>query len=82
MLDVLLHAFEQAGAPVTSDVNGTTSEGVAFLRMNARNGLRAIEVGAVRGALRRCALRSNQPVPAGHVRVGTHTSCIGGAARP
>jgi choline dehydrogenase len=41
MLDVLLHAFEQAGAPVTSDVNGTTSEGVAFLRMNARNGLRA-----------------------------------------
>lgn len=40
MLDVLLHAFEQAGAPVTSDVNGTTSEGVAFLRMNARNGLR------------------------------------------
>jgi choline dehydrogenase len=40
MLDVLLNAFEQAGAPVTNDVNGTTSEGVAFLRINARNGLR------------------------------------------
>jgi choline dehydrogenase len=40
MLNVLLNAFEQAGAPVTNDVNGTTSEGVAFLRINARNGLR------------------------------------------
>lgn len=40
MIDVMLSAFEEAGAPVTGDLNGTTREGVAFLRMNARNGLR------------------------------------------
>jgi choline dehydrogenase len=40
MLDVMTRAFEQAGAPVANDLNGTTREGVARVRLNAHNGLR------------------------------------------
>lgn len=41
MLDVMTRAFEEAGAPVSSDLNGTTREGVARVRLNAFKGLRA-----------------------------------------
>lgn len=40
MLDVMAKAFEQAGAPVAGDLNGTTREGVARVRLNAHKGLR------------------------------------------
>ncbi|MET0246454.1 MAG: GMC family oxidoreductase N-terminal domain-containing protein [Sphingomonas sp.] len=40
MLDAMLKGFEQAGAPVAGDLNGTTREGVARLRMNGKRGLR------------------------------------------
>ncbi len=40
MLDVMTRAFEEAGAPVSTDLNGTTREGVARVRLNARNGVR------------------------------------------
>lgn len=40
MLDVMTQAFEEAGAPVSTDINGTTREGVARVRLNARDGLR------------------------------------------
>lgn len=40
MLDTMVEAFEEAGAPVSKDVNGTTREGVARVRLNAYKGLR------------------------------------------
>ncbi|WP_313807669.1 GMC family oxidoreductase [Sphingobium sp.] len=40
MLDALAKAFEEAGAPVAADLNGTTREGVARVRLNALKGLR------------------------------------------
>ncbi|GLS98679.1 choline dehydrogenase [Sphingobium jiangsuense] len=40
MLDVMTRAFEEAGAPVATDLNGTTREGVARVRLNAYRGLR------------------------------------------
>jgi choline dehydrogenase len=40
MLDVMTKAFEEAGAPVATDLNGTTREGVARVRLTARNGVR------------------------------------------
>lgn len=40
MLDRMVEAFEEAGAPRSTDLNGTTREGVARLKMNARRGLR------------------------------------------
>jgi choline dehydrogenase len=40
MLDVMTKAFEEAGAPVADDLNGTTREGVARVRLNTRNGVR------------------------------------------
>jgi len=40
MLDTIVKAFEQVGAPVSDDLNGTTREGVARVRLNARNGMR------------------------------------------
>jgi len=41
MFDILTTAFEQAGAPVSPDLNGTTREGVARIRLTAARGLRA-----------------------------------------
>jgi choline dehydrogenase len=40
MLDTIVAAFEQAGAPRSDDLNGTTREGVSRVRLNARRGLR------------------------------------------
>lgn len=40
MLDAMMRGFEEAGAPVSTDLNGTTREGVARLRMNSLKGLR------------------------------------------
>jgi len=40
MLDLMTEAFEEAGAPVAADLNGTTREGVARVRLNAHKGLR------------------------------------------
>lgn len=40
MLDKMVQGFEEAGAPLSADVNGTTREGVARLRMNSLKGLR------------------------------------------
>lgn len=40
MLDTIVEAFAQAGAPVSADLNGTTREGVSLVRLNARRGLR------------------------------------------
>jgi len=40
MLDLMTRAFEEAGAPVATDLNGTTREGVARVRLNAHKGLR------------------------------------------
>lgn len=40
MLDIMTQAFQEAGAPVANDLNGTTREGVARVRLNAYHGLR------------------------------------------
>lgn len=40
MLDAITRAFEEAGAPVSDDLNGITREGVARVRLNTRKGLR------------------------------------------
>jgi len=40
MLDTIVEAFNQAGAPSSQDLNGTTREGVARVRLNMRNGMR------------------------------------------
>lgn len=40
MLDRIVEAFQQAGAPASSDLNGTTREGVSPCRLNTLNGLR------------------------------------------
>ena len=40
ILDRIVDAFGQAGAPVSNDLNGTTREGVSRCRLNTRNGLR------------------------------------------
>jgi len=40
MLDVMTRAFEEAGAPVSNDLNGTTREGVSRVRLNTRRGVR------------------------------------------
>ena len=58
MLDVILKGFEQAGAPVSTDLNGTTREGVARLRMNGRRGLRmSSAVAYLHPAMKRANLR-------------------------
>ena len=58
MLDALLKGFEQAGAPVASDLNGTTREGVSRLRMNGRRGLRmSAAVAYLHPAMKRPNLR-------------------------
>lgn len=40
MLDVMTRAFQEAGAPLAADLNGTTREGVARVRLNAYKGVR------------------------------------------
>lgn len=40
MLDIMMKAFEEAGAPISKDINGTTREGVSRLRMTSAGGLR------------------------------------------
>ena len=40
MLEVMTKAFEEAGGPVVTDLNGTTREGVARVRLTALNGVR------------------------------------------
>ncbi|HZU65386.1 MAG TPA: GMC family oxidoreductase N-terminal domain-containing protein [Novosphingobium sp.] len=40
MFDAMAQAFAEAGAPVSTDLNGTTREGVARVRVNIRKGRR------------------------------------------
>jgi choline dehydrogenase len=40
MLDLIMEAFRQAGAPASSDLNGTTREGVTRVRLNQHRGWR------------------------------------------
>lgn len=40
VLDRIAKAFEEAGAPVSDDLNGTTHEGVTRVRLNCHRGLR------------------------------------------
>ena len=40
ILDRIVDAFKQAGAPASNDLNGTTREGVSRCRLNTRRGLR------------------------------------------
>lgn len=40
LLEKMMRAFAEAGAPVSADLNGTTREGVSYLRFNAHRGLR------------------------------------------
>ncbi|ATI80682.1 GMC family oxidoreductase [Sphingobium yanoikuyae] len=58
MLDVMTRAFEEAGAPVAADLNGTTREGVARVRLNALRGLRnSAAVAYLHPAMRRPNLK-------------------------
>ncbi|MBW8755652.1 MAG: GMC family oxidoreductase N-terminal domain-containing protein, partial [Sphingomonadales bacterium] len=58
LLDRMIRGFEEAGAPVSTDLNGTTREGVAFLRFNAFKGVRMSSAAAyLRPAMGRRNLR-------------------------
>lgn len=58
MLDRMLEAFQQAGAPFSKDLNDTTREGVMRVRLNTRNGLRRSSAASyLRPALKRSNLR-------------------------
>ncbi len=58
ILDRLTEAFEQAGAPRSSDLNGTTREGVSQVRLNIRRGLRrSAAVAYLHPAMKRANLR-------------------------
>lgn len=58
ILDEIIEAFEQAGAPRAADLNGTTREGVARLSMNAAKGLRRSSAAAyLHPAMKRANLR-------------------------
>lgn len=58
MLDVMAKAFEEAGAPLSTDLNGTTREGVSRVRLNASKGLRrSAAVAYLHPAMRRRNLR-------------------------
>lgn len=59
MLDKIVSAFEEAGAPVSDDLNGTTTEGVTRVRLNAKNGVR---VSAAKAYLHPAASRRNLSV--------------------
>ena len=66
MLDVMTRAFEEAGAPMSTDLNGTTREGVSQVRMNA---LRGVRVSAAVAYLHPAMKRSNLSVITGaHVQ--------------
>lgn len=58
MLDAMMRGFEEAGAPVSTDLNGTTREGVARLRMNSLKGLRmSAAVAYLHPAMKRANLK-------------------------
>jgi choline dehydrogenase len=58
LLNVMVRGFEEAGAPISTDLNGTTREGVSFLRFNAFRGVRVSSAAAyLRPAMRRPNLR-------------------------
>ena len=58
MLDRMLAAFQQAGAPFSKDLNDNTREGVMKVRLNTRNGFRRSSAAAyLRPALKRSNLR-------------------------
>ena len=58
MLDTIVEAFRQAGAPTSGDLNGTTREGVARVRLNMRKGMRHSAAAAyLHPAMRRPNLR-------------------------
>lgn len=59
MLDRIVAAFEEAGAPSSTDLNGTTREGVSRVRLNQRQGLRHSAAAAY---LHRAMKRSNLSV--------------------
>lgn len=40
MIETMRQAFAEAGAPISTDLNGTTREGVARVRLNTRDGWR------------------------------------------
>lgn len=57
MFDLLTRAFAEAGAPISNDLNGTTREGVARVRLTAARGLRKSAAAAyLHPALRRANL--------------------------
>lgn len=59
MLDKIVAAFEEAGAPVSDDLNSTTTEGVTRVRLNAKNGVR---VSAAKAYLHPASSRKNLSV--------------------
>lgn len=57
MLDTMVRAFEEVGAPVSNDLNGTTREGVARPRLNLNRGMRtSAAVAYLHPAMRRANL--------------------------
>lgn len=58
MLDVMFQAFQEAGAPASEDINGTTREGVARLQATTLKGMRvSAAVAYLHPAMRRPNLR-------------------------
>lgn len=58
MLDLMTSAFEEAGAPIAGDLNGTTREGVSRVRLNAHKGVRvSAAVAYLHPAMKRPNLR-------------------------
>jgi choline dehydrogenase len=68
MFDVMIRAFEEAGAPVSGDLDGTTREGVTQVLLNSHKGLRVSSaVAYLHPAMKRANLR---------VVTGAHASRI------
>lgn len=59
LLDIMSDAFAEAGAPIATDLNGTTREGLSRVRLNAHNGVR---VSAAVAYLHPAMTRSNLDV--------------------
>ena len=58
LLDAMTRGFAEAGAPVSTDLNGTTREGVARVRLNTFRGLRvSAAVAYLHPAMKRANLR-------------------------
>jgi choline dehydrogenase len=58
MLDHMVEAFRQAGAPFSKDLNENTREGVMRVRLNVRNGMRRSAASTyLRPAMKRANLR-------------------------